>query len=316
MIDPFEPSSDFLDALSRRGILFRRNVSKPSEITICCLFCGDSRFRLGINFAKNVGHCFNCSWKSREVLEDISEALTLGVLHAGQDDLGLGEVEKRSIPRPSLPEDFVLLSEPPSDSLARRALNYLLNRKVEPWQIKRKKIGVSFIGRYAYRIVFPVYHGRELKGLVARDFTDMQEPKYLNSAGARAIYGVRVEKKCRAVLCEGIFDCLALERALPTEDYDVLALLGHTISELQQEQLTGYEEIVLWPDADVPGVKGFLDIAKQLALRHKLFVVPPNKVAKDAGDTPTDVLLQQWGRRTKLTGGLDLRLRVAAVFQD
>jgi DNA primase len=312
----YEPiGGELLDALLRRGIAFHRATSDPSEITICCPFCADARFRLGINIRKDVMHCFNCGAKSRKATEEISEVLSLGVLIIGQGDLELGEIATEQ-PRLSLPDDFVRLSEPADDSLTRRALRYLLDRGVETWQIKRKKIGVSFVGRYAYRIVFPVYHGKVLDGLIARDFTGTQEPKYLNSAGARSVYGAPTEKKRSAILCEGIFDCLALERVLQEEDYDVLALLGHTLSGKQEEILSAYEDIVLWPDADVPGIKGFLDVAKQLALWHRIFVVPPSRVAKDAGDSPVEVLVRQWENRVRLNKGIDLRLRAASVFRE
>lgn len=310
-----------LDAFLARGIEFRRNLSDANELSICCPYCYEKKFRLGLNLQKNIAHCFHCEWRSRKAIEELSEALDLGVLapvHAsrGLDAQNRGEGEAAGTGLPSLPDDFTLLTDPPSGVLYRQARNYLLNRGVKEWQIQQKKIGVSFCGDYAYRVVFPVYYGRELQGLVTRDFTGKQEPKYRNSPGMKAVYNLPQEKKQKAVLCEGIFDCLALERVVPTVNYDVLALLGHGMTERQEERLADYRDIILWPDADIPGVKGFLDLASQLTLQHRVFIVPPCESAKDAGEMKPSDLAYAWATRTKLTSSLELRLRAEAAFWE
>jgi hypothetical protein len=306
-----------LDALLAHGIEFRRNLSDPNEISLCCPYCYEKKFRLGLNVQKNVAHCFKCEWRSRKAVEELSEALDLGVFSAGNFDAqNRGEEGGSGTAAPSLPDDFTLLVNPPPGVLYKQAHNYLLGRGVKEWQIQQKKIGVSFCGDYAYRVVFPVYYGRELQGLVTRDFTGKQEPKYKNSPGMKAVYNSPQTKKNKAVLCEGIFDCLALERVVPTINYDVLALLGHGLTERQEERLADYRDIILWPDADIPGVKGFLDLAAQLALRHRVYIVPPCESAKDAGEMKSSDLAYAWATRTKLTSSLELRLRAEAAFRE
>jgi len=302
-----------------RGIPYHHSTYDSAEYTINCPFCFEARFRCGFNTRKNKAHCFNCDWSSRNALEDLSEALDLGILVSADTALsgeqGGTDPPSSSPTHLSLPEDFVPLDEPPIDKLYRRALNYLLLRGVTEKQIREKHIGVSFVGRYAYRIIFPVYYRKKLEGLVARDCTGRQEPKYLNSHGLKTIYNLPKHKKRKAVLCEGVFDCLALERSLP-QDYDVLALLGYGITERQEDRLGDYEDIILWPDADLPGLIGFFGIGKQLALHHRMWVVPPSDEVKDAAEMTPEMRLMQWGKRLRLTERVELSLRVGVSLHE
>lgn len=321
MTDVYQ-SGNLLDSLLAHGIVFHRSQSDRAEISICCPFCYEKRFRLGVNIEKDVAHCFNCEWKSRQAIKDLADAMDLGVLVTkGNEDAQTrgGEETGLGAGRPSLPDDFTsLYVDRPKDNLTKRALNYLCGRGVTPYQIRGHYIGASFCGRYAYRIVFPVYYGKQLQGLVTRDFTGQQDPPYLNSPGMKAVYNSPVKKRNKAVLCEGVFDCLALERVLPTINYDVLALLGRSLTESQEERLEEYRDIILWPDEDAPGVNGFLDIGKHLSLRHRIFVVSPllNGRGKDAGEMGASDLAYKWATRTRLTEGLDLKLRAEVVLRD
>jgi DNA primase len=311
MIEGFQ---ELLHLLDSRGVRYRRNLSDPDEYAICCPFCFETRFRFGFNTRKNKYHCFNCDTGSNDALTDLAEVLDLGVL-SGKDANTPSVEERRVSGPPSLPDDFMFLTDPHSDTLFLRARSYLLNRGVSYGQIKEKKIGVSFVGRYAYRIIFPVYYGKTLKGLVARDCTGKQEPKYLNSVGMKAIYNLPKNRNKKAVLCEGVFDCLALERSLP-ENYDVLALLGHSMTEEQEHRLDPYESIILWPDADLVGLLGFFSVGKQLALHHNVWVVPPSRIVKDAADMTPAMREDLWIQRAPLTESLELRLRVGVSLND
>lgn len=305
-------SGSLPDALLARRIQFRRSASDPAEISICCPFCNDHKFRLGVNTQKDLAHCFNCSWKSRKAVEDLAEALELGILAGGL----VAEEKAATSEPPALPDDFVLLADPPKGVLYRKAREYLVARGVLDWQMREKKIGVSFCGKFSYRIIFPVYYKRKLQGLVTRDYTGQQEPKYLNSFGTKLVYNVPEKKKNKAVLCEGVFDCLALEQTVPLANYDVLALLGHGLTDAQEEQLEDYRDLILWPDADVPGVKGFLEIGQRLAMRHRMFVVPPTNTGKDAADMTRSDRAFAWATRMRLTDAFGLKLKVEAEFRE
>jgi len=252
-------------------------------------------------------------------MQDLAEAMDLGTLVGqGVPNEPGEEVGKKAGPL-LLPDDFTLLSKPSPGTLYRNALHYLVNRHVSFQQIREKKIGVSLTGRYAYRIVFPVYYGRKLQGIVTRDFTGQQDPKYLNSPGMKAVYNspAKTKRKTKAVLTEGIFDCLSVERALALDNYDVLALLGHGLTDMQEERLAGYRDITLWPDADVPGVEGFVGIAKHLMLQHRVSMVLPKGEGKDPGELGINQVRDLWfERREPFTESLELRLRAEVSLRD
>lgn len=275
--------------LRKRNILFGTSPSDQNEITVCCPFCvkrgysQDTRFRLGINLRSSKGHCFNCDWKSRHAIEQLARALQIGDLIT--DDF-VSEEKKEEF-EVKLPADYVKLwrdNKRPFGDLYKQAFDYLINRGVTTSQIETHRIGVSLTGEFAYRIIFPVYYEKKLLGIVARDFTGGAKIKYKNSIGPKYLYGLKppIGRSEKAILCEGVFDKLALERAFP--DYDVIGLLGHSLPPDMETLLNSYEELVFWCDPDLVGVKGFLGIAERYRTigKHSFLVLP--HLSKDAGD--------------------------------
>jgi hypothetical protein len=313
-----------IDALRANGIEVRVSQQNPAEITICCPFCEvkgqtkDWRFRLGINIVKDLAHCFNCSWRSRKATEELSTALGLGAFTVETESTQ--SREEQSFERaPALPEDFVLLSDRPKGVLYENAARYLKNRGVDDGQIFENKIGVSFVGTYAYRIIFPIYIEGELKGLVARDFTGTQTPPYLNTPGLKYLYKCpdKWRRKKKIVLCEGVFDCLAIERTVwRASFYDVAAVLGRTLTEQQEKQLEVYRDVLLWPDADFVGINGFMDIARQLKSVHRVFIVPPFGYGKDAAEMAASDRAYVWSTRTRFTETLEMKMRAEVAFGE
>lgn len=254
----------FLELLLVKGIPWRKHA-KPAEVWLNCPFCQDDKFRLGLNWQKNMAHCFNggCGWKSRKAIQNVLRAWKLEVRVNSPE----GEEALEKPPEPiHLPDDFLPLhqiardEEPPFVD-ARR---YWRRRGFSLAQAKANRIGASFCGRYAFRIIMPVIYQGKLKGLVTRAWAD-QEPKYLNSSGERFIWGMRKARGDEPLLlAEGIFKALALQIAFPA--FHCAALLGHSLTAGQVAQIEecGHAKIVLWPDPDRPGLEGILSVAEQL----------------------------------------------------
>jgi Toprim-like len=310
-----------IDALRASGVEVHPSQQNPAEISICCPFCEsagqtkDWRFRLGINIVKDVAHCFNCGWRSRKAIEDLTQALGLGVFSVETEGTQSRE-EQEKLSEPALPEDFTRLYKRPSGILFAQAEKYLKRRGVTKEQIEEKEIGVSFVGKYAYRIIFPIYCYGELMGVVARDFTGKQTPPYLNTSGMKSLYNCPDKKRKSIVLCEGVFDCLAIERTvLKQGNCDVAAVLGRSLTDRQEEQLEDYRDIYLWPDADLVGIKGFIGIAKQLR-EHRVFIVPPFGYGKDAAEMDPSDRAYIWATRTRFTESMEMRIRAEVAFGD
>lgn len=285
----------FLDLLILRGIPFRRR-NEPGEIWLACPFCADSRFRLGLNWRRNVGNCFNCGWKSRKAIQGL---LYLWKLRIDVQQFGLAEPEetdKQIFLR--LPEDYIPLwniriSDGPPYSTP---LSYWKNRGFTTSQARRHRIGATFQGRYAYRIIMPVFWQKTIEMLVCRTFAD-REPKYLNSEGPKTIWNLKKAKAGqKLILVEGILKGLALERLVDRNLYHCASPLGHSITEQQMERIAaaGFREIMVYPDPDRPGLEGSLaqaDLLSDFGFKVQLpNVIPQQQIDEDSPDRVRGIL--------------------------
>jgi DNA primase len=237
-----------------------------------------------LNVQSGAGHCWHadCGWKSRHAAPLLLRKLRA---EAATDGAGV-EVPEESEPV-RLPEDFARLSKP-ADSLDRRAVNYLLKRGVTRQQILRHRIGVSYVGTYAYRIIFPVIVDKTLRAIVARDFTGRSKRRYLNSAGDAWLWNFDPAAK-EIILAEGIFKALRITTAtgMPAG-----ALLGHNFTDTKLRQIrdSACRHVILWPDPDRVGRRGAMAVAGKLKeeWRGKVSIIWP--VTTPADETPLDEL--------------------------
>ncbi len=251
--------------LQNRGIKYRTSPKDPNRIYLCCPFCisrgetPDSRFRLGLHTTRGTSHCFNCRYSaSHNAIQQLLRALRL------TDTVEGGPVEQANIiqEQVTLPEGFHTLIQP-HGGMDLKAYDYLRERGVTREQIARNQIGVTFLGDYAWRVVFPVYEGKQLHALVARALNSNMKPRYLNSHGEKHLYNFHPTSPT-IVLLEGVFKCLRVEQV--SNGTNACALLGHDITDLQLEQLTkaGVKNVVLWPDPDRAGRRGMLHVDEKL----------------------------------------------------
>lgn len=178
-----------------------------------------------------------------------------------------------------LPEDFELLTEA-GDEWMRRAWSYVVNRGVSNEQIHQHGIGLSLMGRYRARVLFPITQKSRLLGFSGRTLTNI-EPKWLHSTGLRSVYPALAIGRPDLVLVEGIFDALVVERYLG-QLTDVIALLGTHLSEEKLKWVDSYERITLWLDPDKAGIKATHTIANELTEEgKKVFYVASQKEPAD-----------------------------------
>jgi DNA primase len=307
----------------------------PGDFYVNCPFCieevgrQDTKHRFGINTATGVGNCHRCEKKHsakggrRYWFRELCRVLNLSFQMDREDEDQ--ETEESKIEEPVktstiiLPPEFEPLWRNVNDRVGRKALKYLLSRRVTKAQIKKHRIGFCAVGEYAFRIVFPVYSSMSrLKALVGRDFTGISSLRYLNSKGAKIMYNVPKRKKSVAVLGEGIFDALSGERALP--HVDCIAGLGKTLTKRQVRTLAKYDEVVLWVDPNRAGVEG--TIKRALALQKKkvkVMIVPPLEDVSadtDLGDLREWEVKQRFADRVPYSPSLAARMRVRVSFVE
>jgi len=243
----------------------------------------------------------HCEWKRRRAILPVLHQL--GII---ENVSGFDTPEQTAPPPPiKLPRDFVTLVRV-RDDLDRIAKKYLLDRGVTDKQIRENRIGVSYSGRYAYRIVFPVYVKKALKGIVARDFTGYRQPKYLNSPGEKFLY--RFDPTAEAcVLSEGVLKALRIQQVFSGNS---AALLGHDLTSNQMHQIrdSRCKQIILYPDTDLVGRRGVITVAEKLIETWKGEVKVVCNVTVPADEDPLNSLAEHiknalpysWGTRQRL----------------
>lgn len=303
-----------------------------------CCFCEDSKHRLGINVETGVMHCFNCDeasgdrssvYRSRKkTYEKIAAATGIDDPFTQSDDEDVEVLEKeaelkKGKPKVTtqLPKAYEPLWKGVNDALGRKAIRYLTSRDVTMQQIKAHRIGFCGAGRYAYRIVFPVFYRRKCQGFVCRDFTGNAELKYLNSDGDKGLYNLPAKnnQKRFAVLVEGVFDVLAVERAKLSK-YDVIGGLGSKLKKSQYKKLSTYNKIVIWAEPDYAGVTGTIQRAKALQkLGVKVKVVVPSKDVEtdtDPGEMEPSEIRERIKDARLYTPGIASLMRTRIAFSS
>lgn len=316
------------EILQAAGVDYR-TTTQANEVVLCCPFCvlrgfpDDTKFHLGLNIKLGLAHCFRCDWKSRNVLHTARQLariykLSLRLNYVPEVKAEKEEVEKFEQVASGYPEEYEAFGKG-DDNVERRCRSYLRSRGITTLQILRHKIGYAAVGRFAWRVIFPVFDiDGQVYGAVARAIDTKQSPKYLNTPGIKLMWNAHRQATV-AVVCEGIMDALAVERALMRKhDWIAVARLGSSITHVQLKQLKRFDKIVILPDWDKAGVTGANELALQCAeggLRVDV-AVPEVMDGRDPGSMTEDEILAYidtagpW-RDTYVRN--DLRLRAAAV---
>jgi len=312
------------EVLEAAGVEYHESRSKKYEVTMNCPFCEerdespDHRYRLGLNLDQGRGHCFNCDWKSNSFSFTLREfCRVFGIKRRVALRAAEPEVKEEKAPQitgwPVGYEPFLFGQK--MEPFEHKAYRYLQLRGVTKLQVERHEIGYAEVGPFAGRIVFPVIGKKHrIYGCVSRAVSRSLEPKYLNTPGIKLLWNAYRKGK-RAVVVEGIMDALAVERAVPwTAETVAVARLGSAITRLQLHALAKYEEVVILPDWDVPGVQGAAKLATMLLEGGKPSKICVPIVMDDrdpASMDPLDIVLAidsaiPWSRNT------ERRLRLAA----
>jgi len=267
--------------------LFPEAKIKGDEIIVNCPICYDVKKHLYINVAKKVVHCFKCGYsatvkrflRENNLLAKSPENFDiLDVLDGGFVSLVKKESEQKNV---FFPEFMNFLDFEDASWLGRIAIRYLESRGVTVEQMKRHKIGYCYSGKYAGRIIVPVFMFGKLVYWIARTIEHptvrFQVTKYLD----RKVLNPPVPKKNilfnydtaklsdEVVICEGVFDAFAVESIGKC----AVALLGKEMTDEQAMLLTtlNCERITVYLDADA--YENALLVAEKLdRFGNKVFV--------------------------------------------
>jgi hypothetical protein len=259
--------------------------------------------KLAINLEKKVGHCWRCGFKFRS-LATLFRYLNGGRLRAGEIELlrGVSAIpaasnlkstvygiifgehgEEQPLHPHDLPEATVWLSEyDRDDPVVSRAFEYLDSREVTDADILKFKLGYVPSGRFAGRVLFPVFQGGRLVYFTTR-YCGVHASKSLNPRSREGYFSRdhcllnydSVLGEPIVNLVEGPFDTLAFDHAV--------CLFGKTISLPQISLLVslvedGLHELVISLDAEAA--------TDALKLYHRLLTRVPKVtiLSLDHGD--------------------------------
>jgi DNA primase len=167
---------DIISWLDDKGI---PHEPKGDWETLQCPFCSDSEMHLGVNHVSKAVSCFRCGKHHlRKLIREME-----GCNNDKADEIlieyeePLREVApKRIVERVktlTLPKEF-------SPHLPKEAQDYLLSRGFpkevfSQWELYYP----GHLGRYKFRIIFPIYHQGKMVSWVARAINNTLKPSYL-----------------------------------------------------------------------------------------------------------------------------------------
>ncbi len=229
-----------------------KNVSK-GEFSICCVFCGEGGYHLGINPTKKLWHCWICGGKG-DYVKLISKLLNISYIEAKsivnpQNDLKKAlEDRKNKVTMIEKPKEIKEFKLPPytkpflkdsTNMWQKVALKFLFEKYSLTWDaILESDLHYCYFGdKYKNCIIIPIYQNNKLVNYVGRTWGKNSKKRYINSSNEESLvktksllynYDSMKIGQNLIVVVEGVFDCIkvGLCRAVAT--------LG---SEISQEQI-------------------------------------------------------------------------------
>lgn len=178
--------------LSSRCIVYKasgKNVGS-NDVNISCPFCHESRYHLGINRSNGKINCWVCRFQGESrrpniiglimKLEDVSFAKAKAIFDEFSYDREHEAIVVNRVTEVQLPseaEDFRSTSFTKQKNFA---LNYLKSRGFGWDCIDQYKLKFCPSGKYAYRIIIPIYVDEKLVTYVGRDYTYCSDTRYKN----------------------------------------------------------------------------------------------------------------------------------------
>jgi 5S rRNA maturation endonuclease (ribonuclease M5) len=261
-------------------------VEGGTELVLACPLCYDERRRLYIEAATGLWICFKCHARGhlRGLLIEVCELTPNEAFPLERAIMGGEKKSVMHVPRPApastveLPEGFIPLDDSPAASVT-MAAEYLRQRGVSPTLAPELGIGFCLTGRYAYRVIIPVYTEGKLRTFVARTWVPTERKKVLMPKGSqaeRALFGYDT-LPCKIgpagpcvhpggiILVEGIFDAL---RMWELGHFHTLATLGAHTTELQRVLVKRLKPslVILLRDADDTGREAAIKEAREFAV--------------------------------------------------
>ncbi len=246
-----------------------KNVSK-GEFSICCVFCGEGGYHLGINPTKKLWHCWICGGKgnyekliskilnishieAKEIINPISDLKK--VLEDRKNKVPIIEKSKE-IKEMHLPEHTYKFDKNKTNLWQEIALKFLKEKYNLTWEhILEADLHFCIYGRYKHSIIIPFYLDGKLVNFISRAWNKNAKKRYDNCPNELSIVNIKSmvynidnvkNRKNLLIIVEGCFDAIksGLDRTI--------ALCGTEVSKEQLSILAnlGVENLIIMLDND------------------------------------------------------------------
>jgi len=249
-----------------------------SNVKICCPYCGEKKYNLEISKELRIYHCWVCDAKGRagKLFADLG-------LELEDDFIPERQEEKEEVKDVEMPKGFKVIDYMNMNIYSAAVVKYLDRRRVSKEQVLRNGIGYVY---GEFKVVVPL---NDMEGnlayWVARNIGKVK--KYMNPVRAKDTFvAVMPGVKEEFVLCEGVFDALAIQR----EGWNAVPMLGKLVSERKIEVLVSAlrdKKVVILLDSDAQ--KDAAELRERL-MRFRMDVRIAKLKTGDPGDAEAQVL--------------------------
>lgn len=211
-----------------------------------------------------VWHCWVCGEKGR------TPTSLLRKVHASQEQIaemrsyypdGKGEKLEKSYETVQLPKEFQTLVGKSTKLGFRQAKAYLLSRGITEEDILKYNIGYCEAGKYRNSVIVPSYNkAGQINYFISRSFEKEPGRKYnAPSCNKNELIGLEyyINWKCPVILCEGIFDAIALKR-------NAVPLFGKSIPKSLMMKLVENDVKTVYLALDNDALKEAIEYSQQL----------------------------------------------------
>lgn len=241
--------------------------SKPStkgNHAFHCPFCKHHKPKLEVDPKSGVWHCWVCNEKGRTPTSLLRKA------HANADAIremrsyfpdGKTNIDEKTYAKVELPKEYRPLLTPSTTLTYRQAKAYVTKRGLTELDIVKYNIGYCETGKYANSIIVPSYdRNGQINYFISRSFEKDPGRKYnAPSCNKNELIGLEyyINWKVPVILCEGIFDAIALKR-------NAIPLFGKTIPKSLMLKLVESDVKTVYLALDKDALKEAINYSQQL----------------------------------------------------
>jgi len=248
------------------SVLGKSKPSTKGNHAFHCPFCKHHKPKLEIDPKTGFYHCWTCepATKGRNLVSLLKKVQATSIQVAemrGYFPGGKGEIDDKQYEVVELPKEFVSLTKPSTKLPYRQAKSYITSRGITDTDVIKYNIGYCETGKYKNSIIVPSYDARgRINYFISRSFERDPERKYnAPSCNKNHLVGLEyfINWKVPVILCEGIFDAIALKR-------NAVPLFGKTIPEALMMKLVQSDVKTVYLALDNDAFKSSIKYAQQL----------------------------------------------------